>query len=163
MAHGGRLDPAEHLRQPWRVHALAAGEGLVLHDVWEVETRLPAGVPLARWVEALRTERRSLPTRALLQLRVAMGRVLGLDRGSAGFVSVYQEADEQLLRIANRSVTAFLHFSLVDRRPRLAVYVRPHGWLGRAYMRLIDPFRRRIVYPGLLAAGDRAAARLSAR
>jgi hypothetical protein len=56
-----------------------------------------------------------------------------------------------------------LYFSLVDRHPRLAVYVRPNGWLGRGYMRLIDPFRRRIVYPALLAAGGRAAARLAAR
>jgi hypothetical protein len=91
---------------------------------------------------------------------MALGRVFGLDRGSAGFVSVYQEPDEQLSRIANRTVTAFLHVSLVDRHPRLAVYVRPNGRLGRRYLQLIDPFRRWVVYPALLAAGGRAAARL---
>jgi hypothetical protein len=142
------------------VHALAAAERLEVHDVWEVPTTLPAGVPLARWVESLSEEPRPLATRALFALRLAIGRLLGLDRGSAGFVPVYQEPDEQLSRIANRTVTAFLHFSLVDRHPRLTVYVRPHGMLGRGYLHLIEPFRRWIVYPALLAAGSRAAARL---
>jgi len=60
-------------------------------------------------------------------------------------------------------VTAFLHLSLVDRRPRPAVYVRPNGWLGRGYLWLIEPFRRWVVYPTLLAAGRRASARLDGR
>jgi hypothetical protein len=76
-------------------------------------------------------------------------------------VPAYREADEQLFRIANRTVTAFLHVSLADRRPRLAVYVRPNGWFGHAYMGLIEPFRRWVVYPALLAAGARAASRLN--
>jgi hypothetical protein len=163
VAPGGRIDPADHLGRPWRVHALAAAEGLALHDIWEVATRLPAGVPLARWVEVMGSERRSLLARALFGLRLALGRVFGLDRGSAGFVPVYQEPEEHLSRIANRTVTAFLHVSLVDGRPRLAVYVRPNGWLGRGYLRLIEPFRRWVVYPALLAAGGRAAARLAGR
>lgn len=114
-------------------------------------------------MEVLRTERRSLLSRALFGLRMALGRVFGLDRGSAGFAPVYQEPEEQLSRIANRTVTAFLHLSLVDRRPRLAVYVRPNGWLGRGYLWLIEPFRRWVVYPALLAAGGRASARLDGR
>jgi len=141
---GGRLDPTDHLRRSWRVHAIAAAEGLALRDVWEVAIPLPAAVPLARWVEALR----------------ALGRLLGLDRGGTGFVPVYQEPDEVLSRITNRTVTAFLHISLVDRHPRLAVYVRPNGAFGRGYMALIEPFRQWVVYPALLAAGARAAARL---
>jgi hypothetical protein len=56
----------------------------------------------------------------------------------------------------------FLHYSLVDRRPRLAIYVRPNGALGRCYMALIEPFRRGVIYPALLAAGARAATRLGA-
>ena len=162
-AAGGRIDPADHLRRPWRVHAIAAAEGLALHDVWEVATPLPAGVPLARWVEALRTEPRSRPSRALFAIRTALGCLLGLDRGGTGFVPVYQEPDEVLSRIANRTVAAFLHVSLAEGHPRLAVYVRPKGALGRAYMALIDPFRRWVVYPALLAAGARAAARLAGR
>ena len=158
---GGRVAPADHLRRPWRVHGLAAGEGLALRDVWEVPTPLAPGVTLAAWLEAFRGERRPLASRALFGVRAALGRVLGLDRGSAGFVPAYQDVDEQLFRIANRTVTAFLHVSLADRRPRLAVYVRPQGRLGQVYMRLIEPFRRWVIYPALLAAGSRAAARLN--
>ena len=157
---GGRLDPADHLRHPWRVHALAAAEGLTLRDVWQVAIPLPAGVSLARWVEALRTEPRGLPSRALFGLRRALGRLLRLDHGGIRFVPVYEEPSEILSRITNRTVTAFLHVSLVERHPRLAVYVRPNGAFGRGYMALIEPFRRWVVYPALLAAGARAAARL---
>jgi len=157
---GGRLDPTDHLRHPWRVHAIAAAEGLTLRDVWEVATPLAPGVPLARWVEALRAEPRGLPSRALFALRWSLGRLLRLDRGGTGFVPVYQEPDEILSRITNRTVTGFLHISLVDRHPRLAVYVRPNGAFGRGYMALIEPFRQWVIYPALLAAGARAAARL---
>ena len=160
---GGRIDPADHLRRPWRVHALAAAEGLALHDVWEVAVPLPADVPLERWIEALRAEPRGWASRALFGLRVALGRLLGWDRGGTGFVPVYRERDEAVSRIANRTVVAFLHYSLADRHPRLAVYVRPNGAFGRGYMRVIEPFRRWVVYPALLAAGARAAERLGGR
>jgi hypothetical protein len=160
---GGRIDPADHLRRPWRVHALAAAEGLALRDVWEVAVPLPDDVPLERWIEALRAEPRGLASRALFGLRAALGRLLGLDRGGTGFVPVYRERDEVLSRIANRTVVAFLHYSVADRRPRLAIYVRPRGAFGRAYMTLIEPFRRWVVYPALLAAGARAAERLGGR
>jgi hypothetical protein len=144
------------------VYALARAAGLTLHDVWEVDTALPPGATLALWVETWRQERHGAATRALFALRRALGRALGLDRGSTGFTALYLEPDEQLHRIDNRTVSAFLHLSLAGRRPRLAVYVRAHGRLGRWYMRGIDPVRRRIVYPGLLAAGRRAARRLAA-
>jgi hypothetical protein len=161
MARPRPVDPADHLRRPWRVHALARAEGLALHDVWEVDAALAPGVTLARWVDAWRQERQGAATRALFALRWVLGRVLGLDRGSAGFIPVYVEPEEQLHRIENRTVSGFLHLSLAERRPRLAVYVRPRGRLGRWYMRAIDPVRYRIVYPGLLAAGRRAARRLA--
>jgi len=111
----------------------------------------------------MRTEPRGFSSGALFALRRAVGRLLGLDRGGTGLVPVYQEREEVLSRLTNRTVTAFLHVSLVERHPRLAVYVRPNGALGRGYMALIEPFRRWVVYPALLAAGARAAARLSGR
>lgn len=161
MARPHPLDPADHLGRPWRVHALARAEGLALHDVWQVDAALPPGATLVQWADALRRERQSSATRALFVVRWGLGRVLGLDRGSPGFTLVYAEAEEHLHRIDNRTVSAFLHLSLVGRRPRLAVYVRPHGWLGRWYLRGIDPFRRAIIYPSLLAAGRRAVQRLA--
>jgi Protein of unknown function (DUF2867) len=76
-------------------------------------------------------------------------------------VPVFVEPDERLYRIENATVTALLHVSLVDRHPRLAVYVRPHGLFGRVYLALIEPFRRFVVYPSLLRR-TRAAVRLLA-
>jgi len=154
------MDPADHLKRPWRVHALAAAEGLDLHDVWEVDAQIPASTPLERWIEALRRERRGAATRFLFGVRRAVGWVLRLDATGSGLAPVYAEADEQLFRIENRTVVAFMHLSLADRRPRIAVYVRPKGRFGMVYMRLIDPFRRAVIYPALLAAGGRAALRL---
>jgi hypothetical protein len=81
MPAGGRIDPADHLRRPWRVHGLAAGEGLALHDIWEVATPLTPGVTLAAWLEAFRGEPRSLASRALFGAWAVLGRLLGLDRG----------------------------------------------------------------------------------
>jgi hypothetical protein len=155
------LDAADHLGRPWRVHALARAEGLGLHDVWEGDAALPPGATLAQWADAFRRERHSAATRALFALRRGLGRVLRLDRGSPGFTLVYADSEEQLHRIENRTVSAFLHLSLVGRRSQLAVYVRPHGRFGRWYLRGIDPFRRAIVYPSLMAAGRRAVQRLA--
>jgi hypothetical protein len=157
------MDPADHLRRPWRVHALASAASLAVHDVWEVDAELPPGVALERWVEAFRRERLGLAARILFGVRHALGQILRLDPAGTAFRPVYAEADEQLLRIENRTVSAFLHISLVERRPRLAVYVRPKGRLGSLYLRLIEPFRRYVVYPRLLAAGRRAAERLGTR
>ena len=156
------LDPADHLRRPWRVHELARAEGLSLHDVWEVDAELPPGATLEAWTRAFRREQLGGLARALFGLRRLLGRAFGWDRGgSGGFVPVYAEAEEQLQRIENRTVTGFLHLSLADRRPRLAVYVRPRGRFGRAYLAGIEPFRRLVIYPGLLAAGRRAARALA--
>jgi hypothetical protein len=124
---------------------------------------LPAGTMLAEGLAAFQRERLGAAARALFAVRRAIGLMFRLDRGGRGFVPVYTEDNERLFRIDNRTVSAFLHFPLADRRPRLAVYVKPQGWLGRAYLWAIEPFRHQIVYPSLLAAGARAAARLHAR
>ena len=36
----------------------------------------------------------------------------------------------------------------------MGVYVKPRGLLGRAYMMMIEPFRRVIVYPALMRQID---------
>ncbi|HVQ35740.1 MAG TPA: DUF2867 domain-containing protein [Candidatus Bathyarchaeia archaeon] len=61
---------------------------------------------------------------------------------------------EAISEIQNATVHGFSVFALDERPPgyRLywAIYVKPVGPLTRAYMLLIDPFRRFIVYPALL-------------
>jgi len=73
---------------------------------------------------------------------------------------------ESISEIRNATVHAFSVFALVELsdgyRLYWAIYVRPVGRLTSWYMRLIDPFRRFIVYPAALrqirAAWERDAA-----
>jgi hypothetical protein len=61
---------------------------------------------------------------------------------------------EAISEIRNATVHAFSVFTLVEGasgyRLYLAIYVRPVGRITSWYMRLIDPFRRAVVYPAML-------------
>ena len=68
------------------------------------------------------------------------------------FTPLYLTADEWAAEIINRTVHGVLHLGWVpDRSGRyhgqLAVYVKPNGPFGTAYMAAITPFRHLIVYP----------------
>ncbi len=70
------------------------------------------------------------------------------------FRVVYRFENEQLLEIQNRTVHGAALSALAKRaesyRFYLAVYVLPRTWITPFYMRLIDPFRKRIIYPAIL-------------
>lgn len=73
------------------------------------------------------------------------------------FTSLYLTSDEFAAEIANRTMHGVLHLGWVpvgsDRyRGEMAVYVKPNGPLGSAYMTAIKPFRHLIVYPQMLRA-----------
>lgn len=76
------------------------------------------------------------------------------------FVVLYVHEHEALSEARNATVHAFSVFSLVEQEWGYhlfwAIYVRPGGGLTQAYMALIDPFRRWIVYPSLLRRLHRA-------
>jgi hypothetical protein len=71
------------------------------------------------------------------------------------FRTLYQFPDEALAEVRNATVHGFLATALVPSASGYvlywAVYAKPVGALTRLYMALIDPFRRLIVYPALLA------------
>lgn len=58
------------------------------------------------------------------------------------------------MEVINRTVHAALRSALEETpqgyRFYFAVYVRELSWVTRAYMALIDPFRRWLVYPAIL-------------
>src|SRR6266851_2675076 len=70
------------------------------------------------------------------------------------FRVVYRFENEQLLEIQNRTVHGAAVSALAERadgyRFYFAVYVRRTTWITPLYMRLIDPFRKWIIYPALL-------------
>jgi uncharacterized protein DUF2867 len=70
------------------------------------------------------------------------------------FRLVYRFENEQLVEVQNRTVhgaaLSALARSADGYRFYFAVYVRERAWFTPSYMRLIDPFRKWIIYPALL-------------
>ena len=84
-----------------------------------------------------------------------------LQRVGAAFVPLYRTDEEWAAEISNDTVHAVLHLAWVEQekeryRGQLAIYVKPRGRLGDAYMKLIEPFRHLIVYPALMRQIERA-------
>lgn len=78
----------------------------------------------------------------------------------APFTSLYLLDDEWAAEIVNRTVHGIMHIGWVPApalgyRGEMAVYVKPNGLLGRAYMAAIDPFRHLLVYPALMRQIER--------
>ena len=71
------------------------------------------------------------------------------------FSSLYLTDHEWAAGIANQTVHGVMHIGWVPDgnggyRGQMAVYVKPNGVLGNAYMTAIRPFRHLIVYPPML-------------
>jgi Protein of unknown function (DUF2867) len=78
----------------------------------------------------------------------------GPDFDALPFTSVYLLYDEWAAEIANKTVHGVMHISWVEDgdgayRGQMAVYVKPNGLLGNAYMAAIKPFRYLVVYPAI--------------
>jgi len=74
--------------------------------------------------------------------------------------SLYLTADEFAAEIANHTMHGILHFGWVadgsgGYRGQMAIYAKPNGILGNAYMAAIKPFRYLIVYPQMLRTMER--------
>ncbi|MDQ4037514.1 MAG: DUF2867 domain-containing protein [Actinomycetota bacterium] len=103
------------------------------------------------------TDERSLLDRLPDDLRDTAAQV---DFGNAPFEPLYCTDVEFAAELSNQTVHGVLHLAWVDQgegryQGRLAVYVKPRGRLGQAYMALIKPFRLWIVYPELLRQIER--------
>jgi Protein of unknown function (DUF2867) len=79
----------------------------------------------------------------------------GPDFDALPFTSLYLIDDEWAAEIANRTMHGVMHIGWVPDgtgayRGQMAVYVKPNGPLGIAYMAAIRPFRHLIVYPRMI-------------
>jgi hypothetical protein len=78
----------------------------------------------------------------------------GPDFDTLPFTSLYLLDDEWAAEIANRTVQGVMHIGWVPDedgyRGQMAVYVKPNGRFGAAYMAAIRPFRHLVVYPAML-------------
>jgi hypothetical protein len=76
------------------------------------------------------------------------------------FTPLYLLEDEWAAEIANRTMHGVMHLGWVQDgtggyRGQMAVYVKPNGLLGNAYMAAIRPFRHLIVYPQMMRRIER--------
>jgi hypothetical protein len=83
-----------------------------------------------------------------------------VDFGSLPFIPLYRTDDEFAAEISNQTVHGVMHRAWVPQgegryQGQMAVYVKPRGRFGRAYMALIKPFRLWIVYPALMRQTER--------
>lgn len=84
----------------------------------------------------------------------------GVDFDPLPFVPLYRTDSEAAAEISNKTVHGVAHLSWVKGEEdayegRMAVYVKPRGAFGRAYMALIKPFRYLVVYPALMRQMER--------
>jgi hypothetical protein len=83
-----------------------------------------------------------------------------LNFGSLPFLPLYRTDAEFAAEVSNRTMHGVMHLAWVDRgggryRGQMAVYVKPRGLFGKAYMASIKPFRYWIVYPALTRQTER--------
>ena len=128
--------------------------------LWGVRDRLGAWFDLGRVSSAV--DARSLPIPGTREFTLA-DRLPDDLRGSAvdvhfdhlPFVPLYRTEDEFAAELSNQTVHGVMHVAWVGRdsddeyEAQMAVYVKPRGWFGKAYMAFIKPFRYLIVYPAL--------------
>lgn len=141
-----RVSEAAHRALSWRVHDLLSD--FVLEDVWRFPVELAADDTMPAFRDQLiRAMGRLGPAALLLELRLAVGRLLGWDRRlpgpgkiraryllqehletdatlpepSAGFTPVYARADEHLVEVENATVLAALHLGRMPLDPGRAV------------------------------------------
>jgi hypothetical protein len=84
----------------------------------------------------------------------------GPDFETLPFTSLYLTEDEFAAELANGTVHGVMHLGWVSDgggryRAQMAVYVKPNGFLGNAYMAAIKPFRHLIVYPQMFRVIER--------
>lgn len=103
------------------------------------------------------TDEISLANRLPSDLR---GTATDLRYGAVPFVPLFRTDDEFAAEISNRTVHGVMHVAWVDQgggrfQGQMAVYVKPRGLFGQAYMAFIKPFRYLIVYPALMRQIER--------
>lgn len=157
-----RISTQEFERLPLRVHAFLAG--VPLHDVWAVDLpRTRSGITLDEFLRAASTRlfTRSPVVRALVDIRLFVGRLLGWDREPAAtawetfttrltnadrskslapagtreglFRVVYRFENEQLLELINRTAHAAALSALVETAYDYRFYFA-------VYVRSVGPF-----------------------
>lgn len=89
------------------------------------------------------------------------GTAAGFSFDPLPFLPLYRTDREAAAEVSNKTVHGVAHLAWVEAEEgryegRMAVYVKPRGAFGRAYMAAIKPFRYWVVYPALMRQVERA-------
>ncbi|HVL33116.1 MAG TPA: DUF2867 domain-containing protein [Actinomycetota bacterium] len=157
--HGARDDFRSLIDRFARID-VSAGGSRVSAALFRIRFRLGA---LLGWDDP--RKRRTIPGSAETSLRERLTEELrrsvdgvsfgaAMSRAAGGFTPLYRTDREFAAEIANDTVHGVLQIAWLEEqhgryRARLAVYVKPRGMRGEAYLKLIQPFRHLIVYPSL--------------
>jgi Protein of unknown function (DUF2867) len=85
----------------------------------------------------------------------------GLEKLGVHFAPLYRTDVESAAETSNRTMHGVLHLGWVEQgrgrfQGQMAIYVKPRGVFGQAYMALIRPFRYLVVYPSLMRQIEKA-------
>lgn len=141
----------------------AAAESAPARFLWKLRDRLGGWLDLGRIAAADEggkqggltipgTSETSLADRLPEDLR---GTAADLEFASLPFEPLYRTDTEFAAEVSNRTVFGLMHLAWAEQddgryQAQMAVYVKPRGLFGRAYMAAIKPFRYAIVYPALM-------------
>jgi uncharacterized protein DUF2867 len=83
-----------------------------------------------------------------------------MQQAAGGFEPLFRTGSEWAAELSNGTVHGVLQLTWAEQgtgrhRARMAVYVKPRGLTGEAYLKLIEPFRRWIVYPAMMRQIER--------
>ncbi len=179
-----KVPNAVHESRPWRIREIAAdftlldvwalpvqGDADDFHTLVEQMLSLdPTATPsiasrvlwvareyLGKWLRLDKSTGESLAGRLPEDLR---GTVTDLRFDGAPFTPLYRSDDEFAAEVANQTVHGVLHLAWAKQadgsyQAQMAIYVKPRGVLGAAYMALITPLRHLVVYPALMGQIER--------
>jgi hypothetical protein len=138
-------------------------EGLAAGDPAEGSSRISRALWALRWKlgevlawddpeTGLESRVGSIRDRLPMDLREASP---GTQFEKLPFSSLYQLDDEWAAEVANKTVHGVMHLGWVPDgdggyRAEMAVYVKPNGLFGTAYMAAIKPFRHLVIYPPMM-------------
>ena len=162
----GRADEFPAVLELMAASDPAHAESLPTRLLWQLRDRLGAWFDLGR-ISAPNgggsgppipgTSESSLAARLPEDLR---GTAADVDFGSLPFVPLFRTPVEFAAEIGNQTMHGVMHLAWARRdegeyQAEMAVYVKPRGRFGTAYMALIKPFRHLIVYPALMRQAER--------
>ncbi|MBC6446021.1 DUF2867 domain-containing protein [Actinokineospora xionganensis] len=168
-----RLPGSAHVTRPWRIHEIAPD--FRVEDVWALDT--PGGPDgLARLADQFTAGPDNVIVRALLAIRLKLGKPLGMNPPTTGtgvsslrerlpddlrdrpgpdlgpYACLFLTDTEWAAHATTGGVDAIAHLGWVPDdtggyRGQWTTLVKTHSWFGKTYMAGIAPIRHHVVYP----------------